>query len=1072
MRVTREFSLHQPALGIFALMLVFLFLLSSNVTAALSRQWTIFVNHDSHTDLGFTGDQEELRTQTYPRYLDSLFAFIERSNSWDENSKVRCCIESSYWLYGSALAGMRNADWIERLKGYVAAGRISYNATLASYYHENFSGEGLVRSNYYSQRHLYDILGGGSSGILMMSDNPGLTWSSVNAMLGAGVKYCIMRTPGWPWAMNADPSTLEGQNPANHLLVWNGFYYPHDEFSLLGSNATASFSAMVQKCQSLEASASYPYDAYLVDMTDMGDNTALNWKVYNTIHQINALGNGNPRVILSSPRRFFEHIDSSGLIIVRKWRGSIESWWTYGMGAVAHDNAVARTAQERLPGGEAFSALASAISPGITYPYETIANGYFDATVWVEHTYWPYPWMQKKAVGASASADTLLARSMKDLSKSIPTTGMTLVVFNYLSQDRTDLAKVQRGGLPQYFDIIDNATGGAVPWQNANQGEIAFVARGIPALGYKTYSIRQRSDNPAGPIAVTASGNILENRYFRVTFGTRGQMRSIIDKMHANTELVDQASDTGANEFWYITTATGQKDILSSNSVASAALSPAGGTVFGAMTAIGRATGVDSMERTVILYDSLPRIDIVNYLKKSPAPSSGDEEGYFIFPLRMPNFQLYHGICSGVMQPGVDQVQVDEYHGSCTDYYTVNKWVDVSNKNDYGISIATLDAPLVEYGARRTYFSSVNYRAARPWVYSYVFNNKWGVNWPRSQPGPITFRYSLQPHAGGTWVAGEAPEFGAQFANPMPCMVLGAAQAGDARFAAASGRFLEVSPSSVVLTALKFAEANGEGIILRFNETHGRQTAVTVKAPLLNPSSAVETDAVENDKAAIALSNGAFSFTIGPFDWKTIRLLSPKAIPTIEGVSASIGAAGTSVTWQVPAGPVSHYEVFRGTSDDFIPRAGAYLGSCSVNRFNDVQLTSGCKDHYFYKVRAVSGAAKGPFSGNTGAVKQAAAPLLQGFRLSQGTGAVAHVRFSAPAPQHVRIEILDVQGRTVAVPLDAEVNAGPHDVPLRAHIGHFAQGVYCVRLRVNGLVRATVRLTMMRTSLGHIRSLK
>jgi hypothetical protein len=1062
MRIIDKFAEHLLGSPSLALSLSLLLLLSSAAPGALTRQWTIFVNHDSHTDLGFTGDQEELRTQVYPRYLDSLFAFIERSNSWDENSKVRCTIESSYWLYGSALAGMRNADWVERLKGYIAGGRISYNANLATYYHENIGGEELVRSNYYSQRHLYDILGGGSSGIMMISDNPGMTWSAVNAMLGAGVKYSIMRTPGWPWAQNCDPSALEGQNPANHLLVWNGVYYPTDEFGLRGSDATASFNSMVQKCQSLEASASYPYDAYLVDLTDMGDNTALLWRVYDNIHKINAMGNGNPRVILSSPRRFFEHIDSSGLTIVRKWRGSIESWWTYGMGAVAHDNAVARTAQERLPGGEAFSALASVISPGIPYPYETIANGYFDATVWVEHTYWPYPWMQKKAVGASASADTLLARSMKDLSKSIPTTGMTLVVFNYLSQDRTDLVKVQRGGLPQFFDIIDNATGGAVPWQNTNQGEIAFVARGIPALGYKTYSIRQRSDNPAGPIAVTASGNILENRYFRVTFGTRGQMRSIIDKMHANTELVDQASDTGANEFWYITTATGQKDILSSNSVASAALSPASGTVFGAMTAIGRATGVDSMERTVILYDSLPRIDIVNYMKKSPAPSSGDEEGYFIFPLRMPNFQLYHGICSGVMQPGVDQVQVDEYHGSCTDYYTVNKWVDVSNKNDYGISIATLDAPLVEYGARRTYFSSVNYRAARPWVYSYVFNNKWGVNWPRSQPGPITFRYSLQPHAGGTWLAGGAPEFGAQFANPMPCVVINGPQAGDGRFATASGRFLQVSPSSVVLTAMKLAETNGEGVILRFNETHGLQTTVTVKAPLLNPGAVIETDLVENDRASVPVSNGTFSFTIGPFDWKTFRVLSPRSVPSVSSISGSPGPSGTLVTWPIPAGPVSYYEIFRDTSQNFTPGAGNYRASVSVNSYSDNQLTSSCTKHYYYKIRAVSGSAKGIYPA-IGVIAGPSHPtLLTTMGISYRQRPWPALTFSIPSPLSVRIDIIDAAGRIVAVPVNSIMKAGPHTIVLCREGRNLATGMYYARIRIDNGAPVTAAFIVLR----------
>ena len=1060
MRANRELTVHQPAPGIIALTLALLILLSSTAAAALSRQWKIFVNQDSHVDIGYTGDQETLRKQTFPRYLDSLFAFIERSNSWDENSKVRCCIESSYWLYGSALTGPRNADWVERLKAYIAAGRISYSATLGNMAQENCGAEELVRTNYYSQRFLHDMLGGGSSGILMMADNPGITWSAVNAMTGAGVNYCILRTPGWPWSNTRDLASLQGQDPNNRLLVWNGPYYPTDDFGLLGSDATAAFNSIVQKCQSLEGSVSYPYDAMLVDLTAMGDNTALSWRLYDNIHKINALGNSNPKVILASPRAFFAYVDSTYTTFSRNWRGSIENWWNYGVGSAAHDNALARTAHERLPAAEMYSTLASIITPGVTYPYENIADGYFNTVLWDEHTWAPYPWKQKTAFAASALSDTLLRRSTIEIGKLVGTSGMTIIVNNYLSQDRTDIVKVKRDGFPQFFDIINNSSGAAVPYQSTTADEIAFVASGIPALGYATFSVRQRSDSPSWPANVAASGKVLEGRFYRVTIGTRGQMTSIIDKLHNNTELIDQASDTGANSFLYIISKTNQSPIVSSYMVASATLQCSAGSVFGSITAIGRTTGVDSMARTIILYDSLPRIDIVNSMIKSHAPSGNDEEGYFIFPLRMPNFQVYHEICSGVMRPGFDQVQLDQYSGSCTDYYTVNRWIDASNQTDYGITLATPDAPIVEYGMRRTSAMSVNYRTARPWVFSYVFNNKWGTNFPEDQAGPVTIRYSLESHGGGSWVTGNAQEFGAGFANPMPCVVIKGPQAGDARFASARGRLIEINAPNVALMALKPAEANGSGTILRFNETHGLQTTATINASLLNPNSVIETDLVENDKAAVQLAGGSFSFTIGPFGWKAFRVLSPGAVPQVNGVTAATSAAGTLVTWQIPSGAVSFYEVFRGTSETFIPGAGNYLGSTSVNRYTDNQLTSACARRYYYKVRAVSGGAKGPFSGITGRV------ALPGFSsalqpiLNCRSGPVPSLSFSVPSTGHVRIEIINASGRTVAAPVNAVMKPGSYRASLFSHGARPAKGFFCVRMRAGNTVLTTMALAI------------
>lgn len=89
--------------------------------------------------------------------------------------------------------------------------------------------------------------------------------------------------------------------------------------------------------------------------------------------------------------------------------------------------------------------------------------------------------------------------------------------------------------------------------------------------------------------------------------------------------------------------------------------------------------------------------------------------------------------------------------GSPLQHFRAGKrWVDVSNVR-YGVTLAIIDAPLVEIGGMNA--EVWNLDPARPWlkevepsqtVYSYVMNNYWHTNYKASQEGPVVFRYSLQ----------------------------------------------------------------------------------------------------------------------------------------------------------------------------------------------------------------------------------------------------------------------------------------------------------------------------------------
>ena len=72
----------------------------------------------------------------------------------------------------------------------------------------------------------------------------------------------------------------------------------------------------------------------------------------------------------------------------------------------------------------------------------------------------------------------------------------------------------------------------------------------------------------------------------------------------------------------------------------------------------------------------------------------------------------------------------------------------------------------------------------------------------------------------------------------------------------------------------------------------------------------------------------------------------------------------------------------------------------------------------------------------------------------------AVVPFEVPEAAHVRLTLVDIFGREVAILLNRQVAAGSHEAVLDA--GHLASGVYLVRLEAEGVVHASQKVLLLR----------
>ena len=293
----------------------------------------------------------------------------------------------------------------------------------------------------------------------------------------------------------------------------------------------------------------------------------------------------------------------------------------------------------------------------------------------------------------------------------------------------------------------------------------------------------------------------------------------------------------------------------------------------------------------------------------------------------MADFEIHHELPGCVIQPVRDVFQ-----GACESFYSVRHFSDISNRR-YGVTVSATESPLIEYERispcptigygppekTRHYDMNLPY-PQKSWIYLYLLNNMFDNNILMDQRGPMSFCYSLRTHE-GDWKQGKADEFGWEVMNPLLANVVRGEKHG--KLPVAEGSFVSIDQANVVCTTIKPAETNGAGIILRFHETQGKETAVTASIPFVGKiTSARETNLVEVDRPnMLKISNGSdVIFSIAPFGVKTLRVLCEPAVgvPAVTDVKATpVSDMEVGLSWLVNAGAaerISHYNVYRSAS--------------------------------------------------------------------------------------------------------------------------------------------------------------
>ena len=866
-----------------------------------AKKWTVYLVPHEHLDVGYSDFQTKL-TELHSRVIDEA---IEMSSEHPEFSFTL----DGYWQARQFLDG-RTASQKRKFFNAVRDKKIFVSAQDSVLLTGFPTAETLLRSFYDS--HKLNRAHGGSWDYANITDVPSYSWSYASIMAAAGLKYfaAAANEDRGPTLLLSDlhlrsPFWWEGPD-GSRILMWYARHYHQirSEFGIppvvaTGYEGLPSFLQMYDR-------PDYTSNAVLL-YGSQWENTSLYPQQAALAQQWNSLF-AYPELRYSGIAEAIEKIAGSSKDKLPVIRGDGGPYWEDGIASDALYAAMERENERRALTAEKLSTVAALADPRFQPSRDALRCMWENIVTMNEHTWgWgrsvtePHSedsvrelqYKRLLAVKARDCLEYVLDRAMTAITGRIETPTRALVVFNSLNWKRNGWVEFD---LQKTRELVDVETKQTVRFEVLQDEpayqRIRFLARDVPAMGYRMYAVKDKdTTSTAGPSNTTqpvagasseAPGNTLENSFYRVVLDPQsGAVRSIYDKQ-LNRELVDATSAFRFNQYVYVTGGDNFPNqlLLFNRGLPLAQLKthPAGGgklvsvskTPFGTVARLeSQSVNTPRIRTEIILFDNEKKIGFINRVRKDEVYTR--EGAYFAFPFAIQKPQFKYEVQTGVVDPAKDMMP-----GAGLEWFSSQNWVSVSEPG-VAVGLLNLDSFLWTFGdiVRGTWPTEFGQR--RPTIFSYAMNNYWNTNYVAAQGGDFTFRYVLT--SANTLDTTALSRMGWEETTPLErTLVKAQDQAAPVRnpLPASMTSFLQVSDPSVILSAWKQAE-EGKGTVLRFIELGGKRANVSVSSPLLKSASAQSCNGVEECNKPLPSAENGFNFEIGPRQIFTMKVAATQA---------------------------------------------------------------------------------------------------------------------------------------------------------------------------------------------------
>jgi hypothetical protein len=981
--------------AVFHLLLAGARVFSDKGLVAPPRKWKIYDVQVSHHDLGYADYYHLMRRDVRELGIEMALDFCRKTDSWDATDQFHWTVETSEPM--TKFISSQPQEVLRDLAQRIKEGRIALGGLHNSVYTEMMGYESMARLFYTPNRYICDLLGVPPSRTALITDVVGFARTLPTFLKEADIPYFYHgynETVNGMFPASAEPVFYwkAHDDDSMHMPMFRSFpYYSPDRLTKYDLPEIAGLLARY------EGGKPWTYDCLIAE-----DSYDFSLPHFENVEGIKSWNShfANPVLISGTFTMFFDDVrQQADTSKIKVYDHDAPDAWADQDGADGKLMADARELNNDLPGVEKLATLAYA-SGGKGYPWKDIWQAYHLLISYHEHTngafseedvlpipfqkttqaananYYECEQIMHKRLVADAQDFTRSARSqaIAQFKKLIATQrDSTVVVFNALSFPRSGLATLPRG-LSNSWKIIDNVSGKEILSQQMPDGQILFPATDVPSMGYKTYTLIRRPRAQSVGHPQPPSVETLENEFYRILIDdSTGAIASIWDKRR-NTELVDRSSEYAFNQYLYlrIDEAFSRKPVIYRPRMISRRSFQ--GPLASGITTTVAAEGCQTIEQTVILNKYSDRIDFLVELEKSEsgrmlkqATAQNKEALFYVLPFHIPDFTIHHDLPGGVVEPLAHQFQ-----GSTSNYFGIQHFTDFSNAR-YGVTLATCNAPLVEYGTPRPALwlapndaEFVSKKPDKSHVSFYLMNNMFFTNIPLSQPGHATFKWSVRAHD-GDWKKGKAYAFAWETSHPLESFLIESKQQGV--LPPRQHAFVTIDNTNVLCTTCKPAEANGQGFILRFFELTGVPTRVQVQLPVFDRiDRATETNLVEVDRdLPVPISRrNTITLSLRPFGIKTIRVIPGQSYtlaPPGAVLARALSDREINLSWNAGSGKhLSYYRIYRGTTEDFIPSLANCVGTTTVPQYDDRPAlnTGGWLDNriepattYYYRIQAV-----------------------------------------------------------------------------------------------------------------------
>jgi hypothetical protein len=589
-------------------------LLRSSFALEPEREWTVYLVHHSHLDIGYT-DAQSTVMRNHRAYLDQVLDLAAATADWPDDAQFRWTIEANWTLQD--WIRLRPKATVEAFFDAVRAGRVEVTALPFNLHTEACSIDELAHTLRFAAdlrtAHGIDI------STAMQTDVPGATIGLPQLLIDAGVRFLSV---SHNYAGRSVPHHVGGQDltrpfywqtPAgDRLLTWFGDT-PHGmaymEGTMLGLiDGYEQALELLPEYLAALAHRPYPYAGALSEWWRVPSGQLLTKKPYPyDILHLRVMGaysdNAGPSIAAAEVvRRWNEEWEYPHLRMatnadfsraaqervgdrIDTFTGDWTDWWADGLGSAARFVGMGRRAQAAVRSAQTLHAISDGLGAPGGGEAAGVGSVYSDLALFDEHTWgaaepwedtlegwWsgPSQWQAKSgfAVSAADRADELIESGMERLVSQLASRDggeAVIVVVNPTMHVRTDLVRTfvpaSRFAPGRGFGVVDLERGERVPSlagvpdrdrdrRRSRGRDLTFLAADVPPFGYRVFGL---ADEPgaAEPPGRADPDTVLRNDAYEVRYDlAEGCIASLVDR-RTGRELIAGDSIFGFGQYVY-----------------------------------------------------------------------------------------------------------------------------------------------------------------------------------------------------------------------------------------------------------------------------------------------------------------------------------------------------------------------------------------------------------------------------------------------------------------------------------------------------------------------------------------